>query len=156
VAADGGGYRFESDGHHLRFLVRDEERVYQPGANVVNLSKLGRLHHPGRRYWLQEGKRILRKCRDHGDGLPHNMIWTPAGLTLVDFGDEAGVRYADGVLTLRQVVREWVRGTSDPWEYRRHEAVTTRTIRHLAGRLARRLLPRRVVEVLRARIRWGT
>jgi hypothetical protein len=50
----------------------------------------------------------IRRCAGHKDPVPHNMIWTPAGIRLIDGDDRRGDavgRAAERVL--RRTVRGW-------------------------------------------------
>jgi hypothetical protein len=43
---------------------------------AVSLMHLGRLLYPQRAYWIQGAAAAVESWPEHGDPLPHNMLWT--------------------------------------------------------------------------------
>ena len=87
-AGDAAPYQMRYDGERIHLAVRGEDVAYRPGVNIVSLMHLGRLLHPQRAYWIQGAAAAVESWPEHGDPMPHNMLWTPSGLSLVDGNDQ--------------------------------------------------------------------
>jgi len=87
-AGDAAPYQMRYDGERIHLAVRGEDVAYRPGVNIVSLMHLGRLVHPQRAYWIQGAAAAVESWPEHGDPMPHNMLWTPSGLSLVDGNDQ--------------------------------------------------------------------
>lgn len=108
VHPNGNDYQMTYDGSSLRFMIRGQQIDYLPGVNLLSLMKLGRLVWPLPAHWVRSGIDEIRRCKGHKDPIPHNMVWTPAGLRLIDGNDRRGDavgRSAEAVL--RRNVRAW-------------------------------------------------
>jgi SAM-dependent methyltransferase len=99
----GNDYSFDFDGTNLKFNIRGNHVDYVPGINLLNLMKLGRLVWPPTDHWLKSGVEAMRASPNHFDPLPHNMLWTPYGIRLIDEEDEMG--YARGPWARRLLKR---------------------------------------------------
>ena len=96
------------DGVELNFTIRGQQIDYVSGVNLLSLMKLGRLVWPPPAHWVRSGANEIRRCKGHRDPIPHNMLWTPAGLRLIDGNDRKGEavgRSAEAVL--KRSVRAW-------------------------------------------------
>jgi hypothetical protein len=96
------------DGGRLDFAIRGQQIDYLSGVNLLTLMKLGRLVWPPPAYWVRSGVDEIRRCEGHKDPIPHNMIWTPTGIRLIDDNDRRGDavgRAAEAVL--KRTVRAW-------------------------------------------------
>jgi hypothetical protein len=86
----GNEYHMAYDGQNLKMAIRGQEIDYVPGVNLVSLTKLGRLVWPPPEHWLGCGTAAFRTSPRHLDPLPHNMLWTPHGVELIDADDRKG------------------------------------------------------------------
>lgn len=148
---EGNDYRLDYDGKQLRLTIRDQIVDYTPGVNLVTMLKLGRLVWPKPEYWIRSGLQRIRAWKEHLDPLPHNMLWTPGGLTLIDGDDRRGDargRAAAGIL--KRTIRAWAKNnTAGVDSYVPHVAKWRRLLRHGAWRLGRRVLPGKLVEKIK-------
>lgn len=90
TGVDAAPYQMRYDGERVHFAIRGEEVAYRPGVNLVSLMYLGRLLRPEPAYWIQSAAAAVESWPDHGDPMPHNMLWTPTGLSLIDGDDQQG------------------------------------------------------------------
>ncbi len=88
AGADAAQYQMRYDGDRVHFAIRGEEVAYRPGVNLVSLMYLGRLIRPEPAYWIQGAAAAVVSWPEHGDPMPHNMLWTPTGLSLIDGDDQ--------------------------------------------------------------------
>lgn len=150
----GPDYRLEYDGDLFRFYIREQPVDYMPGVNLLSLMKLGRLVWPEEAYWREGGAEAIRACRMHLDPLPHNMLWTPGGLRLIDADDHRG--FADSVeaeRTLNHYLRAWMDNkTADDNAYVPHVPWFLRRLRSWPRYLAGKLLPIPIQRWIRRRI----
>lgn len=86
----GNQYELAYDGRHVNFEIRGQRIEYVPGVNLLTLMKLGRLVWPLPDYWVKAGAEEIRRCAEHRDPVPHNMLWTPSGIRLIDGNDRRG------------------------------------------------------------------
>ena len=104
----GNDYRLHYDGQQLHLTIRQQEVDYVPGVCLLNLMKLGRLVWPKEETLVDSGMAALQRAGTHLDPLPHNMLWTPHGLKLID-GDDiegyGGPAFAEGLL--KKSIRQW-------------------------------------------------
>jgi hypothetical protein len=113
---------------------------------------LGRLLHPQPAYWIDGATAAVKAWPGHGDPLPHNMLWTPAGLVLID-GDDLFVPSAMRApeVSIIQSVTAWA--TTRPPSARPYRGAWTSPYRRLrfgTGRVLRRRLGReRVARIKR-------
>jgi hypothetical protein len=106
----GNEYEMTYDGARLHFTIRGQEAEYLPGVNLLSLMKLGRLVWPLPSYWVASGIGQIRRHTGHRDPVPHNMIWTPEGIRLIDGNDRKGDAAGRSAETLlRRSVRAWWR-----------------------------------------------
>jgi hypothetical protein len=126
----GNHYEFVYDGQQLRFDVRSTRVDYLAGVNLLSLMKLGRLVWPYPAYWDRTGIGEIRRCVAHKDPAPHNMIWTPKGLRLIDGDDRRGDAVGRSAETvLRRNVRAWWKNRSaSPFGYVARRTAVERTI----------------------------
>ena len=149
---DRAPYRMRHDGEHLDFAIRGKEVAYRPGVNLVNMMYLGRLLHPQPAYWIDSAAAAVKAWPEHGDPLPHNMLWTPTGLALID-GDDLCVPSAMRApeVSITQSVTAWA--TTRPPSARPYRGAWTSPYRRLrigTGRVLRRRLGReRVARIKR-------
>ncbi len=107
----GERFRIEQDGDGTRLWVDGDRVDYRPGLNLVNLMRLGALRRPTVEAWTADFDAALAAAPGHQDPLPHNCIWTPGGLVLID--DEprdALTTAADGRRALATNLGRWVTG----------------------------------------------
>lgn len=105
---NGNDYEMAYNGSSLRFAVRGQQIGYLPGVNLLSLMKLGRLVWPQPDHWVDSGIDEIRRCEGHRDPIPHNMIWTPAGLRLIDGNDRRGDAVGHAAeAVLRRTIRAW-------------------------------------------------
>lgn len=152
---EAGPYMFAHDGTDMRFTVRGEDRIWIPGANVHNLMKLGALVSPRPEWWQINAHRELEAHPDHPDPLPHNMIWGPDGIRLVDFEAlDALHTPSDGLRTLEMNVTRWARGATVSGIVTLRELTWLHRLRYSrTGRGIFRLLPAPAVRALRSVVR---
>ena len=135
-------YQIAYDGKSVTLTVRGKPVDYVPGINLVDLMRLGRLVHPAPDYWLGATRKAMDEDPGHGDPFPHNMLWTPGGVALID-GDDLQVETpgTSGWQSVERNVAAWAanRTTSD-FGYVRERIGPWRTFRHLAGRALRRAI----------------
>jgi SAM-dependent methyltransferase len=126
----GNQYEIAYDGKHLRFDVRGTPIEYMPGVNLLSLMKLGRLVWPLPGFWERAGIDEIRRCIGHKDPAPHNMIWTPAGVRLIDGDDRRGDAVGRSAETvLRRNVRAWWKNRSaSPFAYVARRSAIERTV----------------------------
>ena len=147
--AEGDGYRVATDGHSVSLSVRGAPVDYRPGVNLLSLMRLGTLLYPPRAYWLETAEAALRSSPGHGDPYPHNMIWTPTGIALIDEDDLHVERSLElATASFRRNLRDWERGRT--LRYVREVLGPRRLLRRMAGRAARRLLGDGVVERIKS------
>lgn len=151
---DGCDYRLEYDGAHFQLLIRGEPADYVPGVNLLSLMKLGRLVWPEENYWREGGAEAIQDWPQHQDPLPHNMVWTPDGLKLIDGDDHKG--FADSVeaaRTLNHYLKTWVENkTADHDAYVPHVPWFLRRLRSWPRYLAGKWLPSRIRVWIKRRI----
>jgi len=150
VHPQGSDYEVTYDGHHMDLAIRGQRCDYTPGVNLLSLMKLGRLVWPAPQYWVRSGIDEIRRSTGHRDPVPHNMIWTPSGIQLIDGNDRRGDavgRAAERVL--RRNVRAWRKNMlSSPSAYipkrsalERNVAKWRKQVRKGTRSLAARVLP---------------
>jgi hypothetical protein len=154
-AAPAGAYQLASDGHELRFSVRGEPRPWVPGANLHDLMKLGALVAPSPGWWLDAARAELRRHPEHPDPLPHNIVWGPDGLSLIDFEARDSLHTAaDGLRTLEANLPAWVAGRTVGETVELRHLTWLHRIRYSPlGRRAYRLLPAPAVRAVRRAVR---
>lgn len=145
---EGNAYRLHYDGERIALEIRHRRVNYVPGINLVSLMKLGRLIWPSPGYWVRSGISTIRAWPGHGDPLTHNMLWTPAGVRLIDGDDQrADVQGFAACLHFAANIVGWhfnrmtVKGAYTP-----HASRLWRRARSLL----RRVLPARVRAFLRS------
>jgi SAM-dependent methyltransferase len=154
---DQGSYVLDFDGQRLGLTIRGRIIDYVPGINLVNLMRLGRLVHPAQPYWLDQARAAIEAEPSHGDPFPHNMLWGPHGITLID-GDDLQVEtpHASGWRSVQRNVEAWARNrTTSEFAYVRDRLGPWRTVRGLTGRFLRTVLGDARVDRLKARIGMG-
>jgi hypothetical protein len=154
----GNDYQMTYDGARLNFSIRGKAIDYQPGVNLLTLMKLGRLVWPEPDYWLRVGVEEIRRSPGHKDPLPHNMLWTPTGIRLIDGDDrrgDASGRSAENVLR-RHVYAWWKNEMTSPSAYvakrtafERKVARLKKQLRNGARSLAANVLPSPLAERLK-------
>jgi len=138
-------YRIDFDGRAVTLSVRGTAVDYRPGVNLLSLMGLGTLVHPGKDYWLSAAESALAESPDHPDPYPHNMIWTPRGLALIDDDDMDVERSPAAALeTFSHNLRAWERGRTR--RYVREVLGPGRLLRRGVGRIARRVIGDSAVE----------
>src|SRR5688572_3193826 len=104
----GNDYEFTYDGARVNFSIRGQRSEYVPGVNLLSLMKLGRLVWPRPDYWVRSGTDEIRRNAGHKDPVPHNMLWTPAGIRLIDGNDRRGDAVGKSAeAVLRRNIRAW-------------------------------------------------
>ena len=146
----GNEYLFDYDGTRLTFTRRGEVLPYLPGVNIVNLSKLGRLAWPSKRYWLDQGSALIKSTPSHSDPLPHNMLWTPSGLKFIDDQDLASNHPRAVVLSAyKQHIKNW-RSRSNV-NYLPGIPLWRKLTWYWPKTIARKVLPRRIFMALKTK-----
>jgi SAM-dependent methyltransferase len=141
-------YRIDFDGRQVTLRVRGSEVDYLSGVNLLSLMRLGTLLHPGPAYWRQSAMAALERNPTHGDPYPHNMLWTPDGVVLIDDDDLYVERSRPLALeSLERNLAGWGRGRTGP--YVREALGPWRLARRFAGRVCRRLIGDQAVERLK-------
>lgn len=102
-------YRVLIDGDDVVIEIRGRRRDRVAGVNLVNLMAMGRLVYPSRRTWTALGRAALVAAPGHRDPGLHNMLWGPAGITLVD-GDDLDGHYRAPRYALAGNLRNWAAG----------------------------------------------
>lgn len=149
-----GRYSIDWDGREMALSVGDSRVDYVPGVNLVSLMQLGTLIHPGRAYWEASARATLAADPDHGDPYPHNMIWTPDGLRLIDRDDLAVERSPEmAMASFASNLAAWERGRTR--RYVREVLSPARRARRLVGSLARAILGDRSVNRIKAALGIG-
>jgi len=147
-------YHIRFDGSRVHLAVRGREVEYVPGVNLVNLMHVGRLLHPAPEALLQAARQAFLSDPAHGDPFPHNMLWTPTGLTLID-GDDLQTENAAraGYRSLVENVMTWAAPRMDsPFGYVRERTGMWRRIRHALGAILRPALGDRRVNAIKSRL----
>jgi hypothetical protein len=151
---DGRTYEIAFDGRAERIAIRGQQVEYQPGVNLVNLMNLGRLVHPDADEWVAQADRVIAGAPGHGDPYPHNMLWGPSGLQLIDGDDlvvETPTRSAS--VSVRRNVKAWVAGrTTARSAYVAELPGPVRRTRHVVGRVLRGAMGDRAVDRLKDRL----
>ncbi len=146
-----GNYHVAYDGDRVQLSVRGAPVDYVPGINLLSLMRLGTLVHPAVPYWEASARAAIEAAPAHGDPYPHNMIWTPDGLHLIDPSDLDVERSTDmAMASLARNLVAWQRGRTR--RYVREVLSPTRRLRRLLGRAARAVVGDRLVD--RAK-RWA-
>jgi hypothetical protein len=150
----GNLYYIRYDGSNVRISIRGVERAYRPGVNLASMMSLGRLVYPPPRHWLRLGAAALSASPHHPDPMPHNMVWSASGLSLVDEEPLTCPRaLGEAQESLRQNVMAWRSGrTAFRAAYRPEVFGWRRRARRSVVTLLRRLLPERAFEWLRHRL----
>jgi hypothetical protein len=147
-------YRIHSDGQAVHLTIRGSEVAYVPGVNLVNLMHVGRLVHPAPATFLAQARSAFETEPGHGDPFPHNILWTPAGLRLID-GDDLRTEnpHEAGFRSLVENVTNWAapRSTAS-FGYVRERTGIVRRVRHIAGSVLRPALGDRRVNAIKARL----
>jgi hypothetical protein len=145
-------YRVDYDGRAVSLAIRGATVAdYRPGVNLVSLMRLGTLVHPPRATWLGWADRAITRYPEHGDPYPHNMIWTPDGLDLIDHDDMAiEWSHTEAMATFEVNLRAWERGRTT--RYVRELLGPRRLLRRGAGKVARRVLGDGVVDRIKRRM----
>jgi hypothetical protein len=154
----GNDYELQYDGKDLTFSVRGKRIDYVSGVNLLSLMKLGRLTWPPPPYWERSGTDEIRRYPDHKDPAPHNMIWTPRGLHLIDGDDRRGDAVGSAAeRVLRRNIRAWWKNEStSPFAYvprrsavERNVARWRKQVRRGARSLAGAVIPEPITRRLR-------
>jgi hypothetical protein len=143
------------DGQAVELEIAGEARPWVPGANVLDLMKVGALVHPSSEWWVAAAREELAAHPEHPDPLPHNMVWGPDGISLIDFDPVDALHTpADGLRTLESNVARWVDGSTVDAAVSLRELTAVHRLRYSrAGRLAFRVLPGPVTRALRSAVR---
>jgi hypothetical protein len=142
--ADGAPYQMRFDGERVNLDIRGKQTAYRPGVNLVSMMYLGRLLHPHPAYWIDGAVVAVKAWPEHGDPLPHNMLWTPTGLALVD-GDDLRVPCAmrASEASITNSVTAWATTRSPSARpYRGAWTSPYRRLRRRTGRVLRKRLGR--------------
>jgi SAM-dependent methyltransferase len=154
----GNDYELQYDGAQLTFSVRGKRIDYVPGVNLLSLMKLGRLVWPQPNHWVRLGISEIRRCAAHKDPAPHNMIWTPGGLHLIDGDDRRGdaIGSAAERVLRRNIAAWWKNESTSPFayvprrsEFERKVARWRKQVRRGARSLAGALIPEPITRKLR-------
>lgn len=147
-------YRWDYDGREAHLQVRGHEIVRRPGINLVSLMKLGRLRYPDPQLLVAAGVRAIESAAGHGDPYPHNMLWSAAGIELIDADDQhTETSKPSAVAMLEQTIAAWSEGrTRAHHGYMRELLGPARYVRRRAGRLLRRVTSDETVEALKVRL----
>jgi hypothetical protein len=134
-----GRYRVDHDGSLTMLSVGGSVIERVPGVNLVNLMRAGALLHPSIDDVMTDATRALDRHPSHPDPFPHNMLWGPDGIRMIDFGPcDALLTTRDSLQTLRTHLPRWRDGkTVDDDAAIRHLALVNRL---RASRTGQRLL----------------
>jgi SAM-dependent methyltransferase len=151
---DQAPYIISFDGGAMSLSVRDNVVDYVPGINLVNLMRLGRLVHPEPAYWLNAARVAIDSAPGHGDPFPHNMLWGPAGVSLIDGEDlQTETPQASGWRSVERNIAEWARNrTTSEFAYVRDRRGVKRYLRGLVGRILRPMIGDARVDKIKARV----
>lgn len=154
----GNDYRVRQDAGRTELWIRGDQQDYVAGVNLVSLMHLGALVRPLPATWRRWFQEALAAAPDHPDPLPHNAVWTPAGLVFVD--DEptdALVTPADGLRALDRNLALWPSGATARGDVEvRSLTRLQRWHRTPAGQAVSRIIPAPVRRALRRPLRWGS
>lgn len=147
-------YRLDFDGRDVKLEIRGKVVDRRPGINLVSLMKLGRLRHPDPSSFVVAGTRAIEAASGHGDPYPHNMLWSAAGIELIDSDDQhTDTAPPTAVAMLEQTIAAWAEGrTISHHGYMRELLGPARYVRRRAGRVLRRLTSDDLVEALKVRL----
>lgn len=112
---EGRDYELRFDGERPSLTIRGRTVDWIDGVNVRNLMQLGKLMWPSRRTWEQAA--AAPGAALHPDPGPHNMLWGPDGITLID-ADDLAVPHDDAARYVHRGFRMWSTGPVDA-EYQR-------------------------------------
>lgn len=154
VHPKGRHYRLESDESGTRLWVRGDDRPWIQAVNLANLGVLGRLRYPRPAQLMREWNLAREQAPTHLDPAPHNVLWGPPGMVLID-GDDLDGHIANPSREMRKFFRAWQRGdTYDDRELRRagdrREVAAVRQVWKSLPAPARRLL-RPLLQSIRGR-----
>jgi hypothetical protein len=137
---DGRAYALEFDGSSVSLKIRGQEVQYIPGINFVSLMRLGHLLHPDPEVWIDSAQAEAARLPNHGDALPHNMLWTARGLRLIDGDDLEFATVDQGIRALKTNIGAWARNrTAAPPAYVPAFDLTSH-LRHIVWRVLRLFL----------------
>lgn len=139
----GNKYELAFDGGRMQLRIRGRIVDYQPGLNLLNLTRLGRLCWPPQQSLRDAAFKAVSSWPGHLDPLPHNMLWTSQGIALIDGDDQRGDTDAiEAHRIVQHLLRQWARNrTTTPAAYVPHVPWFLRRLRRWPRYLAGRYLP---------------